>query len=116
MQLYDPEVGSHKARFPRQGRVVEEGPPPTTQRKSASLSRSMSYLVHIGQSPIGVARALGSRIWFGLPGVGGAMAAYSYFPTPTVPGKTQNIAGALSGGARSAHAACSCWTPRACTF
>ena len=54
---------------------------------------SMSFLVHVAQCPVGVARALGSRIWFAAPGVAGALAAYSYFPHPTKPGVTQNIAG-----------------------
>lgn len=53
----------------------------------------MSYLIHICQAPVGVARALGSRVWFGLPGVAGALTAYSYFPTPTQLGQSQNLAG-----------------------
>ena len=58
----------------------------------------MFYLVHIGQAPLGVVRALGSRVWFALPGVAGTLVAYSYFPQPTLPGQSQNLAGDDDGG------------------
>ena len=54
---------------------------------------AMSYLVHIGQAPLGVVKALGSRVWFALPGLAGTLASYSCFPQPTLPGESQNLAG-----------------------
>ena len=53
----------------------------------------MSSAIAILQSPVGCVRALGSRLWWGVPGVCGVLSAYSYFPIPTQPGE-QNIAGA----------------------
>jgi len=53
----------------------------------------MTSVIAICQSPVGVWRALGARLWWTVPGVCGVLSAYSYFPKPTKPG-SQNIAGA----------------------
>ena len=53
----------------------------------------MTSVIAICQSPVGALRALGSRLWWGVPGVCGVISAYSYFPKPTQPGQ-QNVAGA----------------------
>jgi hypothetical protein len=53
----------------------------------------MTSAIAVMQSPFGVMRALGARLAWGVPGVCGVMAAYSYFPKPTRMDE-QNVAGA----------------------
>lgn len=67
-----------------------------TPRRLSAPPPAMSAAVHIFESPLGVVRSLGARVWYVLPGCAGVLAAYSYFPKPTLPGEPggQNLAGA----------------------
>jgi hypothetical protein len=120
-------AGQHGARGHTHGMRTEQGRrdvsfrsrqrfrsefPKTSADSRPGLKRGppMSYLVHIGQAPLGVVRTLGSRVWFALPGVAGTLVAYSYFPQPTLPGQSQNLAGDDGGGRLHVSPACNART------
>jgi hypothetical protein len=105
------EQGRRDVSFRSRQRFRSEFPKTSADsRPGSKRGPPMSYLVHIGQAPLGVVRTLGSRVWFALPGVAGTLVAYSYFPQPTLPGQSQNLAGDDGGGRLHVSPACNAST------